>query len=183
MGIVSGHSTRVGHQGLFIAGSYSNVTCAIVELPKRSPSLAVNGFFSAGNLGGRECWCALDVFPANGKHLMVFSFRKHNEVAVRSTFLNKLGQAKNRDLEQVASRMILANSSNFVVRPTLVDTYTTQQRQAIRNYFWGSTTLEQASFLDSVQPGWGQELKKEVQRITGTINEHDARLNLFESVS
>lgn len=168
---------------LLITESYSEVTYAVVELPKRSPSLAVNGFFSAGNSGGRECWCALDVFPSEGKHRMVFSFRKHNELAVRNAFLNRLGQAKGKAREQMASQIILANSSNFVVRPTLVDTYTREQRRSIRNYFWGSTTLEQAFFLDSVNPGWGEELKKTVQKITGGIDAHDARLNLFESVS
>lgn len=168
---------------MLITKSYEQVDRAVVELPCRSPSLAVNGFFSAGNFGGRECWCALDVFPMGGKHLMVFSFRKHNELAVRNAFLNRLGPAKGRAREQLASQMILANSSNFVVCPTLVDNYTPQQRRSIRNYFWGSTMIEQAPFLDRVEPGWGEELKKEVQRITGGINESDRRLNLFESIS
>ena len=169
--------------GRYLAEDYGSVTSETVTLPGRSPSLAVSGFFSAGVAGGRERWCALNVFPADGGHTLVFSYRPHNELVVREVFLNKLAQVRGQDRERLASKIILENVSNFVVRESLVRDYTPAQTKAIQNYFWGSTTLEQARFLETVQPGWGQELEQEVLRITGGIDEHDPRLNLFESVA
>jgi hypothetical protein len=168
---------------LHLASKHGKVSHEVVTLPSRSPSLAVSGFFSAENTNGRERWCALNVFPANGEHLVVFSYRSFNELAVRNAFLNDLGRVKGRDRERLASKLILERSSNFVVRPSLVGAYTPPQRRAIRNYFWGSTTLQQARFLDGVQPGWGAELAEKVVEITGGIDENDPRLNLFETVA
>ncbi|MDP9440455.1 MAG: hypothetical protein M3P49_17240 [Actinomycetota bacterium] len=168
---------------LHLVGGHNEVTHEVVALPGRSPSLAVSGYFSAGSTNGRERWCALNVFPSNGDHLMVFSYRRFNELAVRTAFLNALGSAKGRDRERVASSLILEYSSNFVVRPSLVEAYTPAQRSAIRNYFWGSTTLQQASYLEGVRPGWGAALAEEVVEITGGIDKNDPRLNLFETVA
>ncbi len=168
---------------LHLVRGHGKVSHEVVTLTARSPSLAVSGFFSAGYTSGRERWCALNVFPANGEHLMVFSYRSFNELAVRSAFLNRLGAVKGRDRERLASRLILEHSSNFVVRPSLVEAYSPAQRSAIRNYFWGSTTLQQARFLDRVRPGLGAALAEKVVEITGGIDENDVRLNLFETVA
>jgi hypothetical protein len=59
---------------------------------------------------------------------MVFSYRSFNELAVRTAFLNDLGSVKGRDRECLVSKLILEQSSNFVVRPSLLDAYT--QRNA-----------------------------------------------------
>lgn len=169
--------------GLHLAGAHGEVAHAVVTLPGRSPSLAVSGFFSAESTNVGERWCALNVFPSNGDHLMVFSYRRFNELAVRTTFLNALGSARGRDRERMASSLILEYSSNFVVRPSLVEAYTPAQRIAIRNYFWGTTALQQASYLEGVRPGWGAALADEVVEITGGIDKNDPRLNLFETVA
>ena len=168
---------------LYLAGGHGEVSHEVVVLPGRSPSLAVSGFFSADSTNGRERCCALNVFPWNGEHLMVFSYRSFNELAVRTAFLNDLGSVKGQHRERLASRLILEHSSNFVVRPSLVEAYTPAQRNAIRNYFWGSTTLQQARFLEGVRQGWGAALAEVVVKLTGGIDEKDPRLNLFETVA
>ncbi|QIN78660.1 alpha/beta fold hydrolase [Rubrobacter marinus] len=72
--------------GLHLAGAHGEVAHEVVTLPGRSPSLAVSGFFSAASTNVGERWCALNVFPSNGDHHMVFSYRRFNELAVRTTF-------------------------------------------------------------------------------------------------
>ena len=169
--------------GLYLAGHYGEVSHEVVRLPQRPPALAVSGFFSAGAIAGKDRWCALNVFPDGNGHAMVFSYWRRNERIVAERFLGPLRGAQGSAVEQLASRIILENSGNFAVRPSLYASYPGGQRRAIRNHFWGSSTLEQAAHLDSIQRGWGQALGEQVVEITGGLNPRDPRLNLFEAVS
>lgn len=168
---------------LYLAGDYGGVEHVVVPLSARPPELAVSGFFSAGRTGSRERWCALNVFPHEGRHLIVFSFRSHNGRVVKARISDRLAMVPPDRREQAASRVILENCANFVVRPSLYESYSPGQRRAIRNYFWGTTVLQYARFLEGVRRGWGQELATEVGKITGGLTEDNPHLNLFEAVA
>lgn len=168
---------------LYLARAYAGLRHEVVPLPTRSPTLAVSGFFSAGRIGQKECWCMLNVFPHAGGHLMLFSFKGHSEVAVRRFLLNPLKRAHGRDRERAASRVVLENCSNFAVSPSVCESFGVAQRQAIRDYFWGTTAMEQARFLEQIHPMYRAEMEAMVVDIVGELDPNERRLNLFEAVA
>lgn len=168
---------------LYAAGDYGGLRHETVLLPARQPTLAVSAFFSVGRIGEKECMCALNIFPHDGRHLMLFSFRAHNELAIRKQFLNRLRSAQGRERERLASRATLENCANFVLSPSICEAFGPKQRRAIRNYFWGTTAREQDRFLGTFSPLYEAELVKMVEDVTGGLDDNDPRLDLFEAVA
>lgn len=168
---------------LYLAGHYNGLRHEVVVLPARPPTLAVSGFFSAGRIGQKECWCALNVFPHDGGHLMLFSFKGHSELAVRERLLNPLRSVHGRDREKAASRVILENCANFTLNPGVYDTFREGQRQAIRGYFWGTTAMEQARFVGQITPMYRAEMEALVTGVIGDLDPADPRIDLFEAAT
>jgi hypothetical protein len=168
---------------LYLTSNYNGLRHEVVLLPERQPTLAVSAFFSAGRIGNKECWCMLNILPYDGKHLILLSFKNHSELAVRKNFLNLLRKVDDREREKVASRLILENCANFAIAPSARESFSSQQQTTIRNYFWGTTAMEQARYLGQIDYCFRLEMEQMVRGVVGDLDPNDSRIDLFECVA
>lgn len=167
---------------LYLAEAYEGLGHEVVWLPEGTPAIGVSECFSAISPNGDEKFCALTVFPQDGRHVMVFSFVKGSRLTVRENFANELRYFAVANREQVASRIVLENCTDPVLNPRVYGSFSDEQKLAICNFYMQTALLANAFET----PGYSEEVKAEVAKRTleasGGIRRYDPRLNLFKAV-
>lgn len=172
---------------IYLDGDYGRVKSQVVWLPDADPALAVSAYFSIGApaSGGRrgiETFCALNVFPQDGRHAMAFSFPDGGTLFAKHTLLRELRGLDRRDREQPASRLVLENCEDPVLRLGAYDSFPEGQKEAIRGYYFKTAMLGHAGASPQFVPELQDRLAEEVAKAT-TVGEHDRRINLFRAVA
>ena len=104
----------------YLDGRFADVEHELAWIPQSLPSLAVSSFFSIGynSWSSQEMPVALNVFPHDGGHAIVFSFRRPSKPLAQDLVFalkRRVGEERFR----AVSRLVLKNSDNFVLRPSL----------------------------------------------------------------
>ena len=112
---------------------------------------------------------ALNVFPHDGRHAIVFSFRRPSKPLAQDLVFalkRRVGEERFR----AVSRLVLKNSDNFVLRPSLYNSFGEVQKQVMRDYFLGTVKM-------SALGG------REIDPVPGVVKDGDVeKLNLFRAV-
>ena len=111
---------------------------------------------------------ALNVFPHDGKHVVVFSFRKPSKPITQHLVL-ALKQTSGEERFRAVSLLVLKNSDNFVLRPSLYDSFGDAQKQVMRDYFL------RTHGVDTFGP-------QEIKPIPGLVEDDVEKLNLFKKI-
>jgi hypothetical protein len=112
-----------------------------IAWPPPSPaSLAVNSFFSlaANARTNQEMPVALNVSPHDGRHAVVVSFRRPSKPLAQDLIF-ALKQTTGEERFRALSRLT-KNSENFVLKPSLYDSFGDAQRWLMIDYFAGTAT-------------------------------------------
>ena len=87
----------------------------------------------------------LNVFPRQGQTIMILSYLAENQTQVSVAFSDLLGGVGEYRLYEL-SRLVLRKCENFVLAPSMFDSFPEAQREAIRNYFerntWGGHSYD-----------------------------------------
>lgn len=167
---------------LYLAGDHHGVGKEVIWLPEGEPALGVSAFISTNPRYGEQALCALNVFPQDGRHAVIFSFRKGCRLRVRKSFADELRYHSTKNREQVASRIVLENCEDPIFRPGVYETFTDEQRLVIRSYYWQTAMMGHVN----ASPMFSTELKaraaKNILDASGAIHCSDSRINLFKAV-
>jgi hypothetical protein len=167
---------------LYLGSDYGDVLHKVVPLPEAEPAVAANAFFCVGQRGKEYVFCALNVFPAEGRHVMVFSYRRRNRL-----FVNKaieplmMSYGAKRELE--ASKMLLDTCETITLKPSHRDTLGAEQSAVIGRYFFWSTLEEFDGFLGQLSPEMSEQFMGSVSDIPDRVRGDDPRINLFRPVA
>jgi hypothetical protein len=165
---------------LHLSGAHDALGHEVVWLPEGDPAVGVSECFSTISRNGEEKFCALNVFPQEGRHVMVFSFVKGSRLALRDNFVNYLRYLPVAKRAQVASRIVLENCTDPILSPKVYSTFSTEQKLTIRNYYMQTALLANAC----AAPGYPEEARNELAKRTleasGNVDRDDPGLNLFK---
>lgn len=172
---------------LYLAGDYGRVGSEVVWLPEADPALAMSAYFSTGAVAfggvkGRERFCALNVFPQTGRHVMVFSFREGGRLMAKRMLVGGLRYHVERDREQPASRLVLENCDDPVLRPGAYDSFCAEQKAAIRGYYFQTAMIEQINTSPVFSPELRSRAERAVMDASGGVRKDDPRINLFRAI-
>jgi len=155
----------------YLDGRFEDVEHEIAWTPRSLPSLAVSSFFSIGYnpRSSQQMPVAFNVFPYDGKHAVVFSFRKPSKLITQDLVFG-LKQTTGEERFRAVSLLVLKNSDNFVLRPSLYNSFGEAQKQVMRDYFLGTVKI----------PALG---RREIKPVPGLVKDDDVeKLNLFKKV-
>jgi len=115
----------------------------------RPPSVAVSALFSLDEIsvGDDVARVALNVFPAAGGAMIVFSFMREHALHIRP-FLRPFKRSTGDRLLEMVSVRVLNSCENFVIAPRFWHAISDSDRSAIQELF-ADTLLVNASDLDS----------------------------------
>lgn len=173
---------------LYLAGDYGRVGHEVVRLPKGEPALAVSAYFSSGAFSfgatrGKERFCALNVFPQDGRHIMVFSFREGGRLMAKRMLVGGLRYYAEQDREQPASRLVLEHCDDPLLRPSVYESFSEEQKQTIRGYYFQTTMLEQINASPVFPAELRARAEKSIRNASGDVRDNDPRINLFRAVA
>ncbi len=171
---------------LYLDGKYGGVGREVAWLPPADPALAVSSYVSMGAVEfagrmGRQRFCALNVFPQDGRHVVACSFRGGGAMAKR-TLMRELRYHGELKREQPASRLVLRSCVDPVLRPSVYDSFPEQQKETIRGYYFKTAMLEHAAASPQFTPELRVRLAEEVEKATA-VRDDDRRINLFRAVA
>ena len=173
---------------LYLNKDYARVGSEVVWLPEADPALAVSAFFSTGAVAlgakmGTERFCALNVFPQDGRHVMVFSFREGGRLMAKRTLVGGLRYHAEKDREQPASRLVLENCEDPVLRPSVFDSFSKGQKDAIRGYYFQTAMMEHINASPVFAPELRARAEQAVMKASGGVDDNDPHINLFRAVA
>lgn len=148
---------KVQYDTAYIAEDYDSIRHDVVRSPESPcPVVAASTTFFVARKGNDEVGITLNLFPHDGRHLLIVSYRSQHMSFGQKVSAPLLMSRGRQRLERV-SRRILSDCENFVLNPSSWSSLSEAQKTAIRNYFF-RTTLDRGLEVD------------------------DPRLNLFEAV-
>ena len=106
-----------------------------------APSIAVNSVFSSGfysDTSDSLAFVALNVFPNNKSTSVIFSFLSEHLPEASSAF-DRIWSATGTYQQYEMSKLILRKCENFVMSPTLYDSFPIDQKHAVIEYFERNT--------------------------------------------
>lgn len=173
---------------LYLNKDYHRVGTEVVRLPKADPALAVSAFFSTGAVifgseRGAERFCALNVFPQDGRHVMVFSFREGGRLLAKRNMVGALRYHAEKDREQPASRLVLENCEDPVLKPSTHDAFSDEQKSAIRGYYFRTAMMENVNASPMFTPELRASVEQEIRKAGGAVRDNNPHINLFRSVA
>ncbi len=179
--VIAGMQTfmeKARYDDLFLGGEYEEVLHKVVPLPEAEPAVAANAFFSVGQRGKEWVFCALNVFPADGRHVMVFSYRRRNRLFVNKA-VEPLMMTYGTRRELVASKMLLDVCETITLKPCHRALLGAEQSATIGGYFFWSTLEEFEGFLGQLSSEMSEQFMASVSDIPNRVNGDDPRINLF----
>ena len=168
---------------LYLRKEHGEVLHTVVPLPEAEPAVAANAFFSVGQRGRSYVYCALNVFPADGKHLMVFSYRRRNRRFVESFVDEQLRMTYGARRELAASKMLLDVCETISLKPSHRESLGAEQSAAIGGYYFWSTLEELEVFLGQLSSEMSERFIESVSDVPNHVSGDDPRINLFRPVA
>jgi hypothetical protein len=168
---------------LYLRADFGEVMHKVVPLPEAEPAIAANAFFSTGKRGKDWVFCALNVFPAHGKHLMVFSYRRRNRRFVERFVDKELMMTYGAKREQAASKVLLDVCETITLKPSHRESLSAEQSGTIGSYFLWSTLEEFEGFLGQVSLEMSEHFMDSVRDVPNRVSGDDPRINLFRPVT
>jgi hypothetical protein len=156
----------------YLCGGFDDVDHEIAWTAPSQPSLAVSFFFSIGcnSRNYRQLPVALNVFPHDGRHAIILSYRKPSKPLAQNLIF-ALKRTSSEERFRAQSPLVLKNCENFVLRPSLYHSFGQEQEQLIRDYFLRTVGI-------STLGG------REVQPVSGLVKDDDVeKLNLVKVVA
>lgn len=155
----------------YLSGSFGAVEHEVARTPPSPPGLAVSNLVCLGDSAftGKALHAALNVFPHEGRHVTVLSFRRPARQAAQG-----LGFALKRTIGEkrhlAVSCVVLKNCENMVLRPSLFRSYGREQKRVLSTYF------RETAFAPHFGP-------MEAIPLPGIVGDADlGKLNLFGAV-
>jgi len=118
----------------YLNGDFETVEHAVFDLDAPVPSLAASTMFSMRRVGRDEAFVALNIFPHDGRHVLVLSYLAEHERFVEP-LVSQIKTTFGAGRLKAASRLVVERCENFVLRPGLYRSFTEAQRTAIRELF------------------------------------------------
>jgi hypothetical protein len=116
---------------------YEAFSHEIVHLTNQVPTVAASVFFDLDTRPNEEepPRVALNIFPAsNDETLAIFSFTEQDAVAIRE-YVRDILESDGIYQKYLLSRMLLMHAENFVIAPSIFDTWSAEKRDAILDFF------------------------------------------------
>lgn len=163
---------------LYLNGDFGAVEHQAVTVQVAEPSVAASTLFYPTRAGRRTFCTALNVFPEDGSHGAVFSYQGRNRRAI-SPIADRLRMLRGEAREHAVSLLLLERCENLVLRPSLKEAYSQDQREVIGTYFWDTTMGDLGAFLGEVSDTFGDYFDASVADLKDRVDRDDPRLNLF----
>jgi hypothetical protein len=116
---------------------YEALTHEIIRLTDQVPAVAASVFFDLDRQSneGDPPRTALNIFPTScNETVAIFSFTSEDAVAIRD-YIRDILEAEGAYKKYLLSRMLLTHAENFVIAPTLFDSWSDEKRDAILDFF------------------------------------------------
>jgi hypothetical protein len=134
------HSTYVYKTALdqaLMKGRYEALTHKIIHLTNQEPTVAASVFFDLDSRPNEEepHRVALNIFPtSNCETVAIFSFTEKDAVAILE-YIRDVLQADGVYQKYLLSRMLLMHAENFVIAPSIFDSWSAKKRDVILDFF------------------------------------------------
>jgi hypothetical protein len=156
----------------YLGSEFGDVEHEIAWTLPSPPSLAVSSFFSLGrnSRNHRQLPVALNVFPHDGRHAIVLSYRKPSKPLAQNLVF-ALKQTSGEERLRALSRLVLKDCEHFVLRPSLYSSFGNEQEQLMRDCFLGTLYTETLG-------------RYEIEPVAGLVKGDDVeKLNLFKAIA
>jgi len=168
---------------LYLRGEHEEVHHTVIPLPEAEPAVAANAFCSVGHRGKEWVFCALNVFPTDGRHLMVFSYRRRNRRFVEPFVDEHLRMTYGTRREIAGSKMLLDVCETISLKPSHRESLGAEQSAAIGGYYFWSTVEELEGFLGLLSCERSERFVESMSRVPNRVSGDDPRINLFRPVA
>jgi len=128
--------TKIEFDKAFLTKEWARIGHNMFEI-NAAPGIAVNAMFSTdlwSEAFDSLAFVTLNVFPLNGKTVVLFSYLQQNHAQIHQAFINVLG-SNGHYREYELSKLILRKCENFVISPYLYDQFGNKQKDVITYYF------------------------------------------------
>lgn len=172
---------KLAYDDLYLRRDFGAIEHQAVTVQVAEPSLAASTVFYPARAGRRTFCTALNVFPKNGRHKALFSYRRENRRII-TPLADDLRMMRGEERELAVSRILLSRCENFILRPSLCEEYSRGQREIIRTYFWNKTVADLKGFISKDAESYGDRFDASGADFHGFIDrvyQGDRRLNLF----
>ncbi len=138
--MITAHSTFVYKTSLdvaFVDQNFTTLKHEIVRVAHQAPAIAASVFFDLDTRRYQDepPRIALNIFPiSRDETVAVFSFTDGDAEPVRE-YIHEILTTSGDYQKYLISRLLLLHAENFVVAPTLFDTWEDAKRDAIRDFF------------------------------------------------
>jgi hypothetical protein len=144
------HVYQTTYDIALIQRNFSQISHHIFDIHHDTPAIAVSSLFSPDGVRKNGDWIniSLNVFPiSKNQSTVIFSYLQSDEReahrALRQILKNK-GTRRNYEL----SKIILNNCENFVISPHHFDSWPSDKREVIKNYFYTTIIRGNLAFTD-----------------------------------
>jgi len=137
MNAYSTYTYKTGLDEALLAGRFDILKHVIVRLTNQPSTIAASVFFDLDTRPGREepPRVALNIFPVSkNETVAIFSFTDADAEPVQE-YIRGILEADGIYQKYLLSRMLLLHAENFVVAPSVFDTWAQEKCDAILNFF------------------------------------------------
>ncbi len=178
---IDAYAEKSAYDELYLRRDFGAVEHQAVTVQVAEPSVAASTVFYPARAGSRTFCTALNVFPEDGRHKALFSYRRENRRVI-APLADRLRMTRGEERERAVSEILLRRCENLIVRPSLCEKYSEWQRAIIRAYFWNTAVADLEAFTGKVMESHedrfdvsGADLHDSLYREYGG----EPRLNLF----
>jgi hypothetical protein len=138
--MVKSYSTyeyKLGFDRALVTADYSGILHAVFRIEQQAPSIAVCSHFGLDYASESGDWArvALNVLPLGAREsVIVFSYVRRDAALVKAC-LSPVLSSTGPQQKYLLSKQILNSCSNFVVSPAHFDSWSSEKRAAITEYF------------------------------------------------
>lgn len=125
---------KLHYDAAYLSGDFDVVEHTLLLLDAPRPSLAASTLFSMARIGQDEAFVALNLFPHDSGHVLVFSYLGEHQKFVEpvaSWLKTTFGQSRLK----AASKLVLERCENFALRPSLYASFSAKQDATIKDFF------------------------------------------------
>lgn len=125
---------KLRYDEAYLARNFETVEHEVLDLGAPVPSLVAGTMFSVRRIGKDEAFVVLNVFPHDGRHVLVLSYLAEHERFVEP-LVSQIRTTFGAGRLKAASRLVVERCENFALRPSLYRSFTEAQRMAIHDLF------------------------------------------------
>lgn len=117
----------------YLNSNYSRLKHEMIEIPGPGKCAAASGaFYDRDDGNGNPAFMTVNLIPETNQHILLLSFLPAQRDA-HQPYIDLLRSKFGKSLRELVSRLILLRVRSFVLRESLWDSFSSQQKQKITN--------------------------------------------------